>query len=180
MNKLDDIDELLKYSSIGSIFFKHVGFEYNISSYNYRHLKNDMIYHHAEPRYCPVCMEMTFKHYKPLLKERDKQIVQEYGIVRSQSWDDVKKCRLEKYIPEEPKECNLTDEELNNLFCKVHDYTELDFSYCTNDCEGRTWSDGSTISFRYKKPMLEWLGYKSYNKITEEPLPPDQSMEKFI
>ena len=44
----------------------------------------------------------------------------------------------------------MTDEELNNLFCTRMGYTDKDFSYCKNDCERRTWSDGSTISFRYK------------------------------
>ena len=120
MEDLEKIDKLLKYEDCGThLFFKHAGWEYNISSYNYRHLKNDMIYWYGKTRYCPVCMGMTLKHYKPLLKERDKWIVQEYGIVRSQSWDDVKKSRLEKYIPDEPKDCNLTDEELNNLFCEI-------------------------------------------------------------
>ena len=55
-----------------------------------------------KPRYCIICKELTLKHYKPLLKERDKWMVQEYGYVRNQSWEGSETTRLDKYIPEEP------------------------------------------------------------------------------
>ena len=180
------IDKLLDFSSginiehwIGHPFCEHSGWEHTDRRYNYRHLRNDMCYW-EKPRYCPICLENTLKHYKPLLKERDKWIAIQYGIIRIQSaYPDVVdnptyKTRLHKY--EKPKEehPNMTDEELNNLFCEVNGHTDKDFSWCKNDCERREWSDGSTISFRYKKPMMEWLREDSDN--VEE----KQTMLRFI
>ena len=45
MKDLEKIDKLLKYDEryYNGQFFKHAGWEYNISSYNYRHLKNDRV-----------------------------------------------------------------------------------------------------------------------------------------
>ena len=57
------------------------------------------------------------KHQKHITKEPIFDVVDK----RTRAFD-VKKSRLEKYIPDEPKDCNLTDEELNNLFCEIHGY----------------------------------------------------------
>ena len=178
MNNLKEIDKLLKFNKFGrNEFNEHQGWEHTLHKYNYRHLLNNMCYW-LKPRYCVVCGELTLKHNKPILKERDKWIAIEHGVVRTQSAYNTDKTRLDKYYKEGSID---TGEELDNLFCNEFGYTDKDFSKFLNGCERREWSDGSTISFRYKHHMLNFLHpYKNFKKEkTENVLPPEKSIIRF-
>lgn len=163
------------------------------SLYEYRHLRNNECYWEKR-RYCFTCGELSLKHYKKLLKERDKWICDTHGIIRQQSalpdemtyhgWRDSGQGELDNdgedkrnfnrtrwgEINESPDD-KYNYRELNDMFCKENNYTESDFSICSNGCDVpvveliesctcyNLYRHQYTLSFKTKKSMEDYKNY---------------------